>query len=227
MKRFWTQATAVEADDGWTVTLDDKPLRTPARVRLIVPTQALAEAITAEWDAQTDVVRPAAMSLTGLANAAIDRAGPELSASLATYAESDLLCYRANDPPALIARQAFEWDPPLEWARRRYDTAFVVTSGIAHRAQPAPTLARLCGVVAALDRWRLAALHPLVTITGSLVLGLAVLERALDADTAFASSELDTLWQAEHWGEDAEAATARATKRADVLAAARFAELAG
>ena len=222
MKRFWTGTSVVASDAGWSVALDGKPLRTPARKPLALPTRALAEAIAAEWDAQTGQVRPAAMPLTGLANAALDRAGPELVTMLAAYGESDLLCYRAERPAELIALQAAEWDPPLEWARRRYDVVFVVTHGIAHRVQPAPTLARLTAAVDAPDLFRLAGLNPLITITGSLVLGLAVLEGELTADTAFDAGELDTRFQAAHWGEDAEAAVTCARRRADLLAGARF-----
>lgn len=225
MKRFWTEASVFASDAGWSVALDGKPLRTPARKPLAVPTRALADAVAAEWDAQAEEVRPRAMPLTGLANAAVDRAGPELAASLAAYGESDLLCYRAERPPALAATQSARWDPPLEWARRRYDVAFVITSGIAHRLQPAPTLARLGNAVSALDRFGLAGLHPLVTITGSLVLGLAVLEGELSADAAFDAGELDARFQAAHWGEDAEAAATRALRCADLLEGARFLEL--
>lgn len=222
MKRFWTGASVIASDTGWSVALDGKPLRTPARKPLALPTRALADAIAAEWDAQSGEVRPVAMPLTGLANAALDRAGPELAAALAAYAESDLLCYRAERPDELIALQAAGWDPPLEWARFRYDVAFVVTHGITHRAQPAPTLARLAAAVDALNPFRLAALHPLVTITGSLVLGLAALENELTAQAAFDAGELDVRFQAAHWGEDAEAAITRAQRRADLLAGARF-----
>lgn len=227
LKRFWTEASVVASESGWGVSLDGKRLRTPARHPLTLPTRALADAVADEWNAQTDEVRPTAMRLTGLANAAIDRAGPELAATLAAYGESDLLCYRAEHPPALIAMQSVEWDPPLAWARRRYDVAFAVTSGVTHRAQPAPTLARLGAAVSALDRLRLAGLHPLVTITGSLVLGLAVVEHELTGEAAFEIGELDIRFQAAHWGEDAEHAGTRALGRTSLLAGAQFVKLLG
>ena len=225
MKRFWTNAAAMPAEPGWTVALDGKPVRTPARAALALPTTALAEAIAAEWNAIEGDLAPRALPLTGLANAALDRAGPELADSLAAYAQSDLLCYRAEHPPALVQSQAAAWDPPLAWARARYDVAFTVAEGIAHRPQPAPTLARLRAAVHATGPFERAGLHPIVTITGSLVLGLAVLDGALTPEQAFDAGEHDALWQARHWGEDADAAATRALRRADLMIAARFLSL--
>ena len=223
MKRFWQQAEVVAADGpGWGVALDGRPLRTPARALLHVPTPALAAAIAAEWQQVAGEVRPGALPLTGLANAAIDRAGPELAAALAAYGESDLLCYRADAPAALVARQAAEWDPPLAWAGARFSIRLAVTAGISHVPQPAATLEQLRGAVAALDAFRLAGLHPIVTVTGSLLLGLALLEGAMTAEAAWRAGALDELWQAEHWGDDPLAARARAQRRAALMAGAQF-----
>ncbi len=226
MKRFWTRAAAVPAAaGGWTVTLDGRGLRTPARAPLVVPAEALARAIAAEWDGVAGEVKPGAMPLTGLANAAIDRAGPELAAQLAAFGESDLTCYRAEGPPELVARQAAQWDPPLAWARARFDVALTLATGVMHAPQPPAALARLRAAVEALDRFRLAGLHPVVTVTGSLVLGLALLEGAMDAEAVWRAGALDELWQAEQWGEDPLAAAARAERRAAVLTGARFVAL--
>lgn len=228
MKRFWKEAAAVAGEDGWRVELDGRPVRTPARAMLTLPNRQLAAAAAAEWQQAGETVDPRAMPLTGLANAAIDRIAPEqeaFAANLARYAASDLLCYRADSPDKLIARQAERWDPLLQWARRRYDVDFLVTAGVAPVDQSADTLARLHQAVAALDAFTLAGLSPLVTVGGSLVAGLAVLEEAVDVDSAWAAVSLDEEWQLEQWGADAEAEKALAAREADFLAGARFLEL--
>jgi chaperone required for assembly of F1-ATPase len=225
VKRFWTETEAVERPGGWGIMLDGRPLKTPARAELILLNAALAEAVRAEWAAAGDTIDPRAMPLTGLANAAIERVAAEptrFAANLASYGESDLLCYRAESPDELVARQAAVWDPPLDWARARYDVHFTVTSGVMHRAQPAATIARLGEAVNALDAFALAALAPVVTITGSLVLGLALIEQAMTADALWAAAHVDETWQAECWGEDALATQALAVKRAEFDAAVRF-----
>ncbi len=168
------------------------------------------------------------MPLTGLANAAIDRVMPDPTAfarPLADYAESDLLCYRAEAPAELVARQAEAWDPLLDWARTRFDIAFVVTTGIVHAPQPPATVARLSEALLARDAFALAAMSPLITIGGSLVTALALAEDAMDADRAFDVTHLDELWQAERWGEDRLALEARASRRRDFMAAAEFLDL--
>ncbi len=230
MKRFWTTAEAVAEDGGWGVRLDERPLQTPGRVPVLVPTEALARAIAEEWASAGEAVDPRAMPLTGLANAAIDRATPDrpgFAAGLARYAEADLACYRAEGPETLARRQQQRWDSLLGWARRRYDVDFAVTTGIVHVAQPRPTVDRLAHEVAALDAFRLAGLSPLVTIGGSLVAALAVLEGGLTPDDAWAAVSIDERWQIEKWGSDAEAELAIANRRRDFLAAARFLDLLG
>ena len=222
MKRFYKVASA-EADGR--VLLDGKPVNTPARRRLVLPTPALAGAVADEWNAQGADVLPHTMKLTGLANAAIDRVAPDpaaFAAGLARYAEGDLLCYRADRPADLVARQAAEWDPLLAWARRRYDIDFAVTDAILHVPQPPLSIARLGAAAGALDAFRLAAMSPLVTIGGSLVAALALLEGEIDAAAAFDATHLDELWQAEQWGDDADAIAARDARRADFDAAARM-----
>jgi chaperone required for assembly of F1-ATPase len=227
MKRFYKDARAQPdaAGAGLAIQLDGRPVRTPARAPLIVPTAALAEAIVAEWQAQGDRIDPRTMPMTGLANAAIDRVAPDpprFVAMLAPYAETDLLCYRAENPPELIEREAAAWDPLLAWARARYDVAFDLASGIVHRPQPEATVNRLTTALAARDPFALAAMSPLVTIGGSLVTALALAEGRIDADAAFDATHLDEIWQAEQWGEDYLATEARDLRRADFVAAARF-----
>ena len=225
MRRFWKDACAVRREDGWSIELDGRPLRTPVKAELRVPTDGLAEAVAAEWQAAAETVDPRAMPLTGLANAAIDHVSPDtdaFAAALAEYGETDLLCYRAQSPPALVERHTDVWDPLLAWARRRFDVDFNVTTDITHIPQPEATVARLEHAVAALDAFRLAALSPLVTIGGSLVAALAVGEGAVGAEEAWQAVTLDERWQLEQWGSDSEAEAALELKRRDFLAAARF-----
>jgi len=225
VKRFW-QTVDVTPDGG--IALDGKPVRTPGRAPLQLPTRALADAVADEWRAVDDAIDPRAMPLTGLANAAIDRIATDpatFAAGLAAYAESDLLCYRAESPAELVARQAAAWDPLLDWARETFGVAFVVTTGIIHRPQPPETLARLGGAVAAYPPFALAALSPVVTISGSLVAALALAERAADPEAVWLASELDADWQAEQWGEDDLAAPARQARRRDYEAGVRMLEL--
>ena len=228
MRRFYATADALASDDGWTVTLDGKPVRTPGRAALDLPNAALAAAVTAEWAAQGDTLKPETMPLTGFAYAAIDRVAPDraaFAAGLAAFAETELLCYRADGPTALVAAQTAGWDPLLAWARQRFDVDFIVTSGINHTAQPPATLARIAAAWAAFDAFRLAALHPVVTICGSAVIGLAVAERHLSATAAFATGQLDELWQAEQWGSDPLAVASLASRRAALDDAVRLLDL--
>lgn len=221
MRRFWREVALADGE----VLLDGRPVRTPGRAPLALPTAALADAVAEEWRAVGEALDPRAMPLTGLANAAVDRVAPDraaFAAGLARYGESDLLCYRAEGPPPLVERQAAAWDPVLDWARRRYDVAFTVTAGVMHRPQPPGTLRRLGDAAAALDAWILAALSPVVTITGSLILGLALAERALSPDAAWGAAGVDEDWQAELWGEDPLAAEARAARRREFDAAVRL-----
>ena len=225
MKRFWTVVSVIEGEGSFGVTLDGRPLKTPAKTQLAVPTRALAETIKAEWAAAGETIDPRAMPFTGLANAAIDRADDELVAGITRYAENDQFCYRAEGPTPLVERQTEAWDPLLAWARRRYDVDFAICNGIIHVAQPSETIAKLSHAVTSLDRFRLAALSPLVTLGGSLVAGLAVLEKAIPPEAAWEAVSLDERWQLEKWGSDAEAEATLDAKRHDFLAAARFLDL--
>jgi chaperone required for assembly of F1-ATPase len=228
VKRFWKGVTVGEADGGWGVNLDSRPVRTPARALLAVPAEPLAQAIADEWRGIEGDVDPRTMPLTGLANAAIDRVAPDrqtFAAGLARYAEADLACYRADGPRGLVARQEESWDPLLAWARRRFDVDFATTCGIVHVDQPGATVERLAHAVAALDPFRLAALSSLVTIGGSLVAALAVVEKAITPEAAWDAVSVDERWQLEKWGADAEAEAALGNRRRDFLAAARFLDL--
>jgi chaperone required for assembly of F1-ATPase len=225
MKRVYKQATTRTAGRGWGVALDNRPMRTPGRNELTLPTAALATAIAAEWEAQEEEIRPQAMPLTRLAATALDRTTPlreRVVAETANYAGTDLVCYRADHPPELAARQQAVWQPLLDWATLRYDAALSVTSGVIPTPQPPAALRAFAAAVAALDDFRLTALHTLTLACGSLVIALALVEGRLDAAAAFAASQLDETFQIEAWGEDAEAAERRRVLAADIAAAARF-----
>jgi chaperone required for assembly of F1-ATPase len=220
-KRFWTEVTVKDR----AICLDGRTLKTPARAELRLPTDALAAMIAEEWRTVDGAIDPRSMPLTGLANAAIDRIAPDrlaFAASLARYAQGDLLCYRADHPIELVARQGEAWDPPLDWARERYDIDFIVTAGITHVDQPVQTTIKLSAVVSARDAFHLSGLSPLVALSGSLVLALALAEGAMTEETCWQAAELDQLWQAEQWGEDTLATHTREDKRRDFRAAARF-----
>lgn len=224
-KRFWKEAGVSELEGGFGVHLDGKPVKTPAKAPLVVPTRAMAEAIAAEWDAQEGKINPASMPVTRAANSAIDkvrRQRAEVAALIAAYGETDLLCYRAEKPAALIARQAEGWDALLDWAHATHGARLHVTQGVLPIAQPEPSVAALAAQVEALDEWELAALHDLVSITGSLVLGLAVVQGRLDAAAAWDLSRIDEDWQIAEWGDDEEARELALLKKEALFAAARF-----
>ena len=230
MKRFWNDVSVEPEDGGWGIRLDGRPVKTPARAPLTVPTEQLAEAIADEWRSVKGTIDPRAMPLTGLANAAIDRVAPHREAfahGLVRYAEADLACYRAEGPRPLVERQEREWDRLLAWARRRYDVDFATTSGLMHVEQPQATIERLTHAVAALDPFHLAGLSPLVTIGGSLLAALAVLEEAITPDEAWDAISIDERWQIEQWGGEAEADAALDNWRRDFFAGVQFLELLG
>lgn len=229
-KRFYrTAAVAKGGMGGFAVVLDGKPVLTPGKRPFVLPTAALAGAAAAEWNAQGSAIDPAAMPLTRLANSAIDGvAGREaaVAADITAYAGRDLLCYRAEAPEALAARQAALWNPVLRWAEVRFEARFAVTAGIMPVAQDAAVLS---GVQRALDgrtAFALAALHVLTTLTGSAVLALAVAEKHLAAEAAWDAAHVDEDWQAAHWGRDAEAAARQERRRQEFSAAAKFLALA-
>ena len=224
-RRVWTQAAAVAVADGHGVTLDGRPLHTPAKAPLHVPTAALARAIAAEWQTQGDVVDPLTMPFTRSASAAIDRVGPqraEVAAMVAAYGDSDLLCYRAQAPLALVERQAAAWDPLLDWAAVDLGARLQPVQGVMHRAQPPRALAALTARVQAMDHWQLTALHDLVVLSGSLVIGLAVIHDDTATERLWDLSRIDETWQEEQWGPDDEARDAAARKRSEFLHARRF-----
>lgn len=229
-KRFWTEAAPEACEGGFTVRLDGRPVKTPARTPLVVPTLGLAQAIAAEWQAQQGLVKPETMPCTRTANSALDKVTPQLdevAGLVAAYGGTDLLCYRAAGPASLAARQAEAWDPLLGWAAEALQAPLVATAGVMHVPQPAESIARLTARVRALSVFELAAFHDLVAISGSLVLAFAVARGRLDAQTAWTLSRIDESWQEEHWGTDDQARESEAVRHAGLLAAARFYALCG
>ncbi|MCV2882390.1 ATP12 family chaperone protein [Actibacterium sp. XHP0104] len=224
-KRFWKEATVTEDDNGFGVVLDGRVLKTPAKATLILPTRPLAEAIAAEWAAVEAEIDPAKMPCTRSANAAIDKVTPqhaEVAGLIAAYGDSDLLCYRAETPEGLIARQAETWDPYLDRAARDLGAPLEVHRGVVHCAQPADSIARLTGEVRAFTPFELTALHDLVSLSGSLVLGFAASEGWASPEEIWRASRVDETWQEEQWGIDEEAAEMAEAKRRDFLHAHRF-----
>ncbi|WEF25111.1 ATP12 family protein [Paracoccus sp. S3-43] len=224
-RRFWKAVSVRPADEGFEIALDDRPLRTPGKLPLLLPTPALAAAVAAEWDAQDDVIDPHAMPLTRAANSAIEKVTPQfadVAAMLADYGGTDLLSYRADQPVELARRQAQGWDPLIDWAATDLRAPLRITHGVIPIAQDREALARLHGHVAALDAFGLTALHDLVTLPGSLVLGLAVIRGRIDAGTAFRLSRIDEDFQAEQWGQDDEARLAAESRRVAMLDAERL-----
>ena len=230
MKRFWKAVTVAAASDGdgHAIMLDGRPVRTPARAPLAVPSAALAAAIAAEWSAQAADIDARTMPLTGLANAAIDHAARDpaaFAATLTPFAETDLLCYRDDREPKLAAEQAAAWNPLLAWAETRFGTQFALVQGVMHLAQPIATIATLQAAIHTLPPFRLAALSPLVTISGSLVAALAVETGARDAAELWPILCLDALYQERQWGSDTLAQAQRAAHERDWMSAAKFLSL--
>lgn len=229
MKRFYKQVTVVPDGEGFAVRLDGRPIRTPARAALVLPTRALAERVAAEWDAQEDEVRPQTMALTGLANATIDLMATrrdEIVADVAGYAATDLLCYRAQAPAGLRARQDDGWQPLLEWVASHLGLRFVVTAGIVPVEQEAGLVEAARLHLDIYDDFTMVGASKLTHGTGSVVLAVAVIEDRITADEAFALSQIDELWQESLWGADDEAVEFRRALRQDLLDAADFARLA-
>ncbi len=227
-KRFWKEASVDVVDGGFAVRLDGRGVKTPAKTALVVPTNAMAQAIAAEWDAQVEKIDPLTMPVTRSANAALDKVATqfdEVAEMIAAYGDSDLLCYRADGPEALVQRQSDRWDPLLDWAHETYGARLMVAQGVMHVAQSETALKALSDQVHQMDPFRLAGFHDLVGISGSLILGLAVTRGRLSPIEAWSLSRLDEDWQIEQWGPDDEATEVARKKESDFVSAANFYEL--
>lgn len=230
MRRFWKEVTLEQSTFGYAVRLDGRPVKTPTRNELALPTRSLANAVVAEWDAVEKNIDPTQMPMTGFANAAIDRVGPDREAfaeAIAAYGETDLMCYRAAQGEALAERQAEIWDPWLNWARGRYDVSFVIVEGIIHKPQPEATLEKLRAAVAARGTFELAAMAKLAHLSGSLIATLAVVEHVGAPKDIWNAACLDELWQEELWGADYWAQKNRSDRESEFLQAIQFLDLLG
>ena len=229
VKRFWDRAEAVKVAGGFAVHLDARPLCTPAKAALLVPTRALARALADEWAAQEGEVDPGSMPVTGSANAAIDRVAgqfDEVAALIADYGASDLICYRAAHPDGIVQLQAQAWDPLIDWAAKDLGAPLTPVSGVVHMPQPTTSLGALATLVHSCDVFELTALYDLVSLSGSLVIGLAAARRAFATDDLWDRSQVDEAWQTDQWGEDNEARKRTESRRAAFLHADRFLALA-
>jgi chaperone required for assembly of F1-ATPase len=203
-RRFYENATVTATPDGHAVQLDGKPLHTPARRPLAAPTPALAQALAAEWNAQTEVVDPAKMPLTRLANSIIDgvaQTAQPVADEIKKYLASDLLFYRAGEPQGLVERQARHWDPILQWAAETLGAKFYLGEGVVHVAQPESALEKVRAAVPD-DPWRLGAAHIVTTLTGSALIALAMARGALSTEAAWQAANVDEDWNMERWGRD-------------------------
>ena len=221
-QRFYAHAGVVEAPGGFAITLDGKPVRTPSGRPLVAPHREIADAISAEWDAQQETIDPRTMPLGRLANSVIDAVvdrGEAVTADVAKYFGSDLLFYRAGHPEALVAREAAHWDPIVFWAADVLGAHFILAEGIMHVRQPDSAIAAARAALPT-DPWSIAALHVVTTLTGSALLALALMRGVIDQDQAWAAAHVDEDWNIERWGEDEEVAARRAARLVDFRAAA-------
>jgi chaperone required for assembly of F1-ATPase len=227
-RRFYQRAEVEDADGEFRVVLDGWPVKTPARRTLAAPKRALAQALAAEWDAQRDVIDPAKMPLTRLANTIIDGVTDAPSAvadEVKRYLACDLVFYRASGPAGLVAWQAEAWDPVLAWVRETLGARFVLAEGIAFVAQPAQSLAAASSAIPT-DPWRLGAMHAVTTLTGSALIAIALARGALSVDATWAAAHVDEDWNMKFWGRDALALERRAARFSEMQAAATVLEAA-
>lgn len=232
MKRFYKDTAVDAGDGGFRVLLDGKPMRTPAKAVLVVPAEALAQSIAAEWRDVPEKVElnVSHLPLTRLATTGIDRVPGQRARVIddtAKYAASDMLCYRASAPESLVRLQVDTWQPLLDWAAERYGSELAVATGTTFVRQPHKALAALRNAVAAHGDLALSALYNLTHIAGSVVIALAISERQLAADKAFAAAQLDELYQLQRWGSDPTATQRHENIRRDIDAGARFLALLG
>jgi len=221
-KRFYTATGVTDAADGFAITLDDRPVRTPSGRPLVAPTREIAEAMAAEWAAQDENIDPLTMPLTRFANSVVDAVADRVGAvadDIAKYLGTDLLFYRAGHPEALVAREAALWDPVVYWAAEALGAHFILAEGIVHVRQPDAAIAAARAVMPD-DPWSIAALHVVTTLTGSALLAIALLRGVLDQNQVWAAAHVDEDWNIEKWGVDEEVAARRAARLVDFRAAA-------
>ncbi|MDX8539393.1 ATP12 family chaperone protein [Mesorhizobium abyssinicae] len=222
-KRFYKAVSLAPVEEGFAVHLDGRPVRTPGKALLALPTEKAAALVAGEFDAQGEVIDPVTMPVMRLVNTAVDGVASDPQAVLEDilrFASSDLLCYRADGPQGLVDRQNQLWDPVIDWARGALGARFLLAEGIVHVEQPRETIAVLGAHLAQRNEpLRLAAIHVMTSLTGSALLAMAVDFGELDGETAWAAAHVDEDWQIEHWGQDAEAVARRSARKRDMLAA--------
>lgn len=227
-RRFWTRTEVVQTEDGFTVHLDGRTIRTPGKSLLNLPTRALATRMAAEWEAQGDRVDPASMPLTRAANSAIEKVAPQreaVIAMLAEYGDTDVTCYRADYPDALVERQRAAWDPLLDWAAATYGALLIPVQGVMYQGQNVGSLERLRAPMNDMSDFQLTGFHDLVTLSGSLVIALATITGHGSAQALWQASRIDEIWQLEAWGPDEEAQALAETRRAAFVQALEFFDL--
>jgi chaperone required for assembly of F1-ATPase len=221
-KRFYASADVGEADGGFSIMLDGKPIKTPSGRQMIAPARSIADAIAAEWNAQGEIIDPLTMPLTRFGNSVAEGVADKIDAvadDIAKYLGSDLLFYRAGHPEALVAREAAHWDPILFWAADALGAHFILAEGIVHVRQPDSAIAAASAALPS-DAWQVAALHVVTSLTGSALLALALFHGVLDSDEVWAAAHVDEDWNIEKWGVDEEVAARRAARLVDFRAAA-------
>lgn len=230
-RRFYKLAAVHPGVDGFVLTLDGRPARTPGRASLTLPTAELGAAVAAEWERQGDTIDPSTMPLTRLANSTIDGVAPragEVRDEIVRYAGSDLVCYRAGEPQSLVAAQSAAWDPVVAWAREALEARMALAEGVMFVAQPADALARIGEAVAAeRSPFRLAALHVLTTLSGSALMALMVAAGRLSVEDAWRAAHVDEFYQESLWGEDLDATRRRERRLDEFRSAAQMLRLAG
>ncbi|MEL7213102.1 MAG: ATP12 family protein [Pseudomonadota bacterium] len=227
-KRFWKETSVQPEGAGFSVRLDGRPIKTPAKTTLVVPSEAMAEAVAREWQAQDEMIDPMSMPVTRSVNAALDKTGPqhaEVADMIAEYGTTDLLCYRADSPAGLVKAQNTAWNPFLDWAETALGARLIPVSGVMFVAQDAGALKALQARVHQLNAFELTAFHDLVSLSGSLILGFAAIEGHTSPDDLWHISRVDEDWQIAQWGEDEEAMEMAETKRQAFLHAYRFYKL--
>ena len=225
-RRFYKDVTVT---DDLGIALDGRPVKTPMKAALRLPTKSLADAVAAEWAEQGDEIKPATMILTKLANTAIDRVGehrPAIESEILDYANSDLVCYRADRPPQLVEHQLKAWDPIVDWARTELDAPFQVTDAIIHRPQPEAAIAAFAMALKSLSDFDLAAFYTIMTLTGSALIAMMLAREATVPEAAWIASHVDEDYQVEQWGQDDEAQARRAARYTEFMACCRFMALA-
>lgn len=228
MKRFYKAVGVAAEESGFSVRLDDRPVKTPAKNGLLLPTRPLADAIAGEWEAQPEEIDPHSMRLTRLANSAIDRVTEHREAvigEIAGFADTDLVCYRAAEPEALAEKQAAGWDPLVSWVAEHHGIDLLTTTGLLPVAQREASAKAVQAAIRAFDVFSLAGLHLVTSACGSVVLGLAVADGRIDGPAAWELSLIDETFQIEEWGEDPEATKRRAGLLEDITAAAEYLRL--